>query len=72
MQQGQHQEAELVSRWTRQLLPGRLYLLLTAVAALRAPWQPPLEAESGSQAGSSQMAPPERSCPAATGVQSQG
>lgn len=72
MQQGQRQEAELVSQWTRQLLLGRLCFLLTAVAALRALREPPLEVESGSQAGSSQMAPLVRSCPAATGVQSQG
>lgn len=56
MQQGLHQEAELVSQWTGRLLLGRLCFLLRAVAALMVLWQPPLEAESGSQARSSQKA----------------
>lgn len=71
MQQGQHQGAELVSQWTRRLLLGRLCFLWTAVAALRALWRPPLEAESGSQAGGSQMAPLVQPCPTVTGVQPQ-
>lgn len=72
MQQGQHQEAVLVSQWKRQLLLRHLCFLLTAVAAPRALWQPPREAESGSQAGDSQVAPLVQSCPTATGAQPQG